>query len=204
MSSHPVTEPRALALTALIVFQTVCADFFLVDVWRDIVKLGGLVEIDWHLAVELLASAGLLTGIAVEALVLRRVLARAERSERAVGIARGALDDLMEAYFRDWGLTPAEEDVAAFTLRGYSIAEIAGFRGSAEGTVKTHLNAIYRKAGVAGRGQLVSLMIEDLMQNPLVEPPKPPAGPPRAPAPALAGGGVAGALKPAPVAVRRR
>ena len=89
-------------------------------------------------------------------------------------IAQGALHDLMERYFADWGLTPAEADVAAFTLKGYSISEIAGFRGSAEGTVKTHLNAIYRKAGVAGRGQLVSLLIEDLMRSPLVEEPSAP------------------------------
>jgi DNA-binding NarL/FixJ family response regulator len=34
--------------------------------------------------------------------------------------------------------------------------------------VKTHLNAIYRKAGVQGRGQLVSVLIEDLLNAPLV------------------------------------
>ena len=54
-------------------------------------------------------------------------------------------------------------------MKGCSIADIAQMRGSAEGTVKTHLNAIYRKAGVQGRGQLVSVLIEDLMNAPLVE-----------------------------------
>jgi DNA-binding CsgD family transcriptional regulator len=172
MSDRPRPDPRALALTALIVFQTVCAAFFIGDIWSDIAVRGGLGWINWHLGFELLATVGLVAGIVVEAVVLRRMLARAVRTERAMGIAQGALGDLVEGYFRDWGLTPAEADVAAFTLRGYSIAEIAGFRGSAEGTVKTHLNAIYRKAGVAGRGQLVSLLIEDLMRNPLVDVPK--------------------------------
>ena len=83
-------------------------------------------------------------------------------------MAAGALAELMEDYFRQWALTPSEADVAAFTIKGYSIAEIATLRGSAEGTVKTHLNAIYRKAGVQGRGQLVSLLIEDLLNGPLV------------------------------------
>jgi DNA-binding CsgD family transcriptional regulator len=95
-------------------------------------------------------------------------LRRQETMARGLGVAAGALSDLMEGYFRDWGLTSAEQDVAAFTIKGYSIAEIAELRGSAEATVKTHLNAIYRKAGVPGRGQLVSLLIEDLMRAPLM------------------------------------
>lgn len=169
-----MTAPRrpnqspAAALTALIVFQTVCAAFFIGDSWRDVVEALAAARLDWHVLVELLATVGLVLGILVEIAVLRRMLLRAARVERAMGIAQGALHELIERYFRDWGLTPAEEDVAAFTLKGYSIAEIAAFRGSAEGTVKTHLNAIYRKAGVSGRSQFVSLLIEDLMRGPLV------------------------------------
>ena len=34
--------------------------------------------------------------------------------------------------------------------------------------IKTHLNAIYRKSGVAGRSQLVSVLVEDLFQAPLL------------------------------------
>ena len=84
--------------------------------------------------------------------------------------AAGALADVIEGCYRNWGLTASEQDVAGFTIKGYSIAEIAILRGSAPGTVKTHLNAIYRKAGVAGRGQLVSLLVEDLRRAPLLEP----------------------------------
>lgn len=171
MIQRPFADARTLALTALILFQTACAAFFVVDAADDVIAVGGLRGLDPHLVVELLAAGALAAGIVVEALMLRRMLVRALRSERAMGIAQGALDELIEGYFRSWGLTPAEEDVAAFTLKGYSIAEIAGFRGSAEGTVKAHLNAIYRKAGVTGRGPLVSLLIEDLMRAPLVAPP---------------------------------
>ena len=41
--------------------------------------------------------------------------------------------------------------MAWFTIKGLSIAEIARLRGTSEGTVKAHSNAIYRKAGVSGR-----------------------------------------------------
>jgi len=70
-------------------------------------------------------------------------------------------------HFQTWGLTAAEQDVAGFTIKGLSIAEIADLRGSAEGTVKSQLNAIYRKAGVPGRGALLGLLVDDLMNAPL-------------------------------------
>jgi DNA-binding CsgD family transcriptional regulator len=111
---------------------------------------------------------GLIIGILFEVQSLLALLRRQAHMEKSLGVAAGALAELMEDYFREWGLTPSEQDVAAFTIKGYAIAEIAEMRGSAEGTVKTHLNAIYRKAGVPGRGQLVSLLIEDLLNSPLV------------------------------------
>jgi len=46
-----------------------------------------------------------------------------------------------------------------------STQEIASLRGTAGGTVKAQTNAIYRKAGVTGRSQLLSLFIEDLMDE---------------------------------------
>jgi len=60
--------------------------------------------------------------------------------------------------------------VATFTIKGMSISEIASLRGSAEGTIKSHLSGIYRKAGVSGRGALLSLLIDDLIETPLVAP----------------------------------
>jgi DNA-binding CsgD family transcriptional regulator len=155
---------RSPALVGLILFQTVCASIFLVDVVYDLREA----EVLWHMVPEIAATLGLIIGIVFEVRYLVHLLRRQETMARGLGVAAGALSDLMEAYFRDWGLTSAEADVAAFTIKGYSIAEIATLRGSAEATVKTHLNAIYRKAGVPGRGQLVSLLIEDLMRAPLV------------------------------------
>ena len=48
------------------------------------------------------------------------------------------------------------------------IAKIAELRNTREGTVKAQLNAIYRKAGVSGRPQLISIFIEELMGERLV------------------------------------
>ena len=169
--------PRNFALPAgvwplalLILFQAICAAVFLNDVvsdlapqpWADVVSLANLSEIA--------ATLGLGIGLIFEAFVLVRLLKRQARMQQSLTAAATALSDLMQTYFDTWGLTPTEQDVAAFTIKGCSIAEIAVLRGSAEGTIKTHLNAIYRKSGVTGRAQLVSVLVEDLLQTPLIAP----------------------------------
>ncbi len=159
----------SLGLIVLIMVQAVCALVFLLDVVRDVLDQGIFALYNDHLLFEALASVSLLVSIALETRLLRRLLQRQGRVERALSAASGALTELIEEYFADWGLTPSEEDVAAFTLKGFSIAEIAQFRGSRDGTIKAHLNAIYRKAGVAGRGQLVSILTEDLMRGALTD-----------------------------------
>jgi DNA-binding CsgD family transcriptional regulator len=85
--------------------------------------------------------------------------------------------ELMLTRFRDWGLTSAERDVALFAIKGLSTQEIASLRGTAEGTVKAQTNAIYRKAGVNGRPQLLSLFIEDLMDDEVLPAPAAQANP---------------------------
>lgn len=160
-------------LAILIVIQLATAVFFLWDVMRDLPDVFIHIVNDAHLLVELLATLVLFAGIFVEWQYLALMLRRQSRANRALGVAAGELHDLMERYFEQWGLTAAEADVANFALKGSSINEIADLRGSREGTVKTHLNAIYRKAGVSGRAQLLSLLVEDLMAVPLVKMPNP-------------------------------
>ncbi len=161
-------SPYGLTLVVLILLQGFCAVFFMSDLVLDYWSESPPLETNAHLAVEALAVVALFLGIAVEAQFLWSLLRRQERTERGLSIASGNLTKVMEDYFESWNLTPTEQDVAAFTLKGLSIAEIAVLRGSREGTIKSHLNAIYRKANVSGRSQLVSLLVEDLMQEPLI------------------------------------
>ncbi len=173
----PKESREGMVLIGLILFQSACTVFFLADVTQDLRDLGWASVTSLHIMPELAATLGLVSGIVFQALYLARVLRRQAMMERGISLAQGALADLMAAHFAAWGLTPSEADVANFTVKGYSIAEIATLRGSREATVKTHLNAIYRKAGVAGRGQLVSLLIEDLMRGPITPDPAEPSGP---------------------------
>ena len=76
--------------------------------------------------------------------------------------------ELLNDKFVEWGLTPAERDVAFFAIKGLSTQEIAELRQTSEGTVKAQTFAIYRKANVSGRAQLLSVFIEDLIAEGLV------------------------------------
>lgn len=177
---------KGAAVVALMVIQAACAVFFLADVVNDYLLESAGFWPQPHLMIEMLANVGLVGAIVFEGAYLIRLLRRQAHADRALSVASGALHDVMEDYFEDWGLTPSEADVASFTIKGFTIAEIAALRGSAEGTVKTHLNAIYRKSGLQGRAQLVNLLVEELLGAPVVRPDGAAARPGKGAAPAPA------------------
>ena len=157
---------RRAWLVLFIAIQAMCATVFL---WQIAASVLGLmaVPIAWHVheLIEVGAAIGLMLGVAFGGLALRAATRRTERAEEALRRASGAFMDVLEERFEAWGLTPAERDVALFAIKGMSTQEIATLRETSEGTVKAQTNAIYRKAGVTGRPQLLSLFIEDLMAD---------------------------------------
>jgi len=156
---------------ALIAVQTACAAIFFLDVVRDIATPGGM---DWHIFPEAMAVFAMLLGIAFEVYYLLHLLQRKASLERSVGMASAQLQDIIQNHFDDWKLTASERDVAALMIKGLSISEIAGVRGSADGTVKAHLNAIYRKSNARNRAEVLSHIMDALIDKPLLEPAKQP------------------------------
>ncbi|MEO0939232.1 MAG: LuxR C-terminal-related transcriptional regulator [Pseudomonadota bacterium] len=159
---------RRWVLAGLILLQAVCAALFTLEVSVALIGVSVL-PLDWrlHEAIEIGAALGLVLGVAVTAVLLRTTQRRADHVESQLRAASGAFMELLEDRFTEWGLTPAERDVALFALKGLSTQDIASVRDTSEGTVKAQTNSIYRKAGVSGRTQLLSLFIEDLMGGPL-------------------------------------
>lgn len=153
-------------LTLFIIFavQAVCAIFFISDILSSLLGLRSK-PLAWELRelLEIGAATGLVLGLLLGAWALRTSLVQRHRAEEKLRRASGAFMALLEERFAEWALTPAERDVALFAIKGMSTSEIAGLRGTSEGTIKAQTNAIYRKAGVGGRPQLLSLFIEDLM-----------------------------------------
>jgi DNA-binding CsgD family transcriptional regulator len=157
---------RAAPFIAIFVIQALCAFFFVFDILSSVLGLR-TTPISWEMRelMEIGASVGLLLGVVVGGLMLRRALRDRHRAEEQLRRASGAFMDLLQERFAEWGLTPSERDVALFAIKGMSTAEIASLRTTSEGTVKAQTNSIYRKAGVTGRSQLLSLFIEDLMRD---------------------------------------
>ncbi|CAN0579983.1 unnamed protein product [Ectocarpus sp. 12 AP-2014] len=112
----------------------------------------------------------LITGVLVISLLftgrqLFALLTRQKRLEQQMQIASGAFAELLEAHFDAWALTRSERDVALMAIKGLSIADMARLRETRDGTIKAQCNAVYRKAGVTGRPQLLSVFIEELMAD---------------------------------------
>lgn len=151
-------EARAGRIAAVAAIQAIAAAFFLYDVVADVRSEG----IGPHLAIESLVALALVAGVALGIREVRRLLREARARNDALAVAQGALWRLAKQRFADWGLTPAERDVALFALKGLEPAEIARLRGAAAGTVRAQLARVYAKAGVSSRHGLVGLFTEEL------------------------------------------
>lgn len=161
-------------LVLLFLVQIGCAIFFVSDIVMSIFGLRAT-PMSWQAREiqEIGAAIGLMLGLALGAVALWRAIRRTLVAEQKLRQVSGLFMEHLAERFDSWGLTPAERDVALFAIKGMSIQEIARMRDTSEGTVKAQTYAIYRKAGVAGRPQLLSLFIEDLMYDAL-----PPSGVP--------------------------
>lgn len=160
-------------LTAVIfvVLQGVAALYFLGDGIDDVVaQLRSGIEMEPIM--ECVIAISLIAGTIFGARYTRHLFEAAQHKEAALIIARGALADLLEVRFGQWGLTNSEREVALFAIKGSTIPEIARLRGSAEGTVRSQLSQVYGKAGVANQTMLLALFLDELIEPLVMERPR--------------------------------
>lgn len=157
---------RIWVIVAILALQVLSAVFFISDILSAYIGIWST-PLSWELRelLEIAAAIGLAVGVVFGAVSLWYAHRDRKVAEERLRRASGAFMDLLAERLAEWRLTPAEADVALFAIKGLSTAEIAALRGTSEGTVKAQTNAIYRKAGVSGRTQLLSLFIEDLMRD---------------------------------------
>lgn len=158
--------PKQAVLIAILSIQILSAVFFVSDIASSYISIWSA-PLSWEMReyLELSAALGLTLGVILGIWMLTRTMRERNVAQERLRRASGAFMNLLEERFAEWGLTPAERDVALFAIKGLATPEIAALRATSEGTVKAQTNAIYRKAGVTGRSQLLSLFIEDLMRD---------------------------------------
>lgn len=150
-------KPILAVLIGLIAVQLVCTVFFVNDVASDY-----LVDQSIHFGTELFAVLALVSAIFTEAWLVLDLHKRNRRLTKSLDLARSAMGEIIESHLDQWKLTGSERDVASLLIKGMNISDIAAARNSAPGTVKVHLNSIYRKSGVRNRGELMSLLFDSL------------------------------------------
>lgn len=150
---------RRVWIAGLVVgLQSVAAIYFILDAVGES-GIGMLPLID------IVVGVALLAGSLFGGLMVRRLLDEAHRHAAALTVARGAMGELIDQRFAEWGLSRSEAEVALFALKGCTIAEIAEMRGSASGTVRSQLSQVYAKAGVNGQPMLMSLFLDELVDT---------------------------------------
>ncbi len=162
---------RFWIIIAILIVQVFSAVFFIGDILSSYLPVWSE-PLPWQIRelLEVSAAIGLTIGVGFGLISLWRVDRHRRMAEERLRRASSVFSALLLERFREWRLTPAEADVALFAIKGLSTAEIATLRGTSEGTIKAQTNAIYRKAGVSNRPQLLSLFIDDLMRDDLVVP----------------------------------
>lgn len=172
MTDQRPSKPRrgdggAASIAAIAGLQVLCAVFFVYDLLASILGLRARPPSwTWREALEIMATVGLALGVLLGFLLVRRLLQQRRRAAERLRAASGEFHDIVLDHFDAWALTPSERDVAFFMLKGLSNQEIAALRQTSEGTIKAQATAVFRKAGVSGRPQLLSLFIEELLSAP--------------------------------------
>ena len=154
--------PSILPALAVICLQLIACVYFVADAMSDEVDPATSSSASWF---EVVIALALMAGVTMGAAYIFRLIGEVRQRDAAITIARGALSQLLTRRFNEWGLSPAETDVALFALKGCSIGEIARMRSAASGTVRAQLSQVYAKARVSSQAMLMSLFLEDLMSD---------------------------------------
>jgi DNA-binding CsgD family transcriptional regulator len=88
---------------------------------------------------------------------------RSENLSKQVLDTKKAFFNAMYEQFDTWQLTPTEKEVALLLVKGLTNNEIAVVREKSEKTISHQSSAVYKKAGVKGRHELVALFFDDLI-----------------------------------------
>ena len=159
---------RHTFLWGLLLLQAATSAYFLSDITMELFTPDFNNTLAENDIVEIVVTLALVLGLAFTASELRVLLKRQDQITDQLKVASGAFADLLETRFAEWQLTDAERAVAVLAIKGYSVAEMAQLRDTAQGTIKAQCAALYRKSDVSGRLQLLSLFLDDLMADTLI------------------------------------
>lgn len=171
-------KPSRLGLWPLylaLALQFSGALLFGVQLWTETQGFApGTIPPGFRDAIQMLAGISLAVGVFTSIFFLRHSLERMAEMGRQIDVASGNFQDHLTDTFKEWDLSPSEQAVAIYAMKGFSNAEVAKLRGTSASTVKSQMNAIFRKSGFQNRPQLISFLVEELLSG--IALPEPSAG----------------------------
>lgn len=169
------SERRKLFLLyGVLAIQALSAFFFLGELWTEILGLRKTpIPYAYQEIIQIFASFGVVIGVLASGMLVRRQLEQTDHLSRQIDVATGNFEAHLRAQFAEWQLSPSEQSVVIYAMKGFSNAEIATFRSTSASTVKSQMNAIYRKSGLQNRPQLISFLVEELLAGVLPDPETP-------------------------------
>jgi DNA-binding CsgD family transcriptional regulator len=166
MIIHLNIQTRMLILALSVVILILGEGFLLVDLIDDFeFTQAPIISDSVHTELENGAALALLFVIVVFLREIRELYRSQKNSEKALNVAYGYLSQVIVDQLKDWQLTESETEIALLLMKGLSLQEIADIRSAQIGTIKSHSSSIYKKANVAGRSELVSYFMEDLLSS---------------------------------------
>lgn len=156
---------RIKFLAASMVILGISESLLIIDVVTEFLNVNFEFYNEHHGTIEATAVFFLGLTIIVIGADLWRLIAENGQFRSLLGIASGELLFILGGKFTDWKLSSSEREVALLLIKGLSIQEIADIRETKSGTVKSQCSAIYRKADVKGRNELVAYFVEDLLSG---------------------------------------
>lgn len=161
---HSAYKSQQLLVSGIsLIVLTISEMLLILDVVSESHGIGFDFYFDYHIEIE--TAAVFTLGIALIFLGSNfwRVLQENRGYRAMVGLASGEFIKVVDTKFDDWELSESEREIAFLLIKGLSIQEMANVRETKPGTIKSQGNAIYRKAGVKGRNELVAYFVEDLL-----------------------------------------
>jgi len=144
------------------VVLTCAVIFFAYDIITDLTESQ---DSYGHIMVELLVCFAI-TAVLFQELKHVATLKTAVQSEKTkTARLSGELFQVIKQQFKEWQLSPSEQEVALLLIKGMSMKEISELRKVKEKTVRQQATQIYARSGYAGRHELAAHFIEDLMQD---------------------------------------
>ena len=155
-----------VVLFTALTLQSASTVFFVGALWGEVLGLRTH-PVPWEYmeTIEIGASVALLIGLCFTVAFLRQSLKRSRDMRRRIDAVSGGYQAQVDAMFARWGLSKSEQAVAICAMKGFSNAEIADFRRTSVATVKSQMNAVYRKGGIANRQQLIAVLVEEFLTD---------------------------------------